>query len=190
MKKVLILLLMIGSLLMWGCAAAEESATPEEEAPAEEAAQEGEMGEEDSMRGTAQVTLAGKNITIEYGRPTLQGRDMIAQLEVGAPWRLGMNTATTLDTEAALTFGGATVDPGHYRLWAMKTSETEWVLIVSSSMEEFDEASEVARIPLTQGENAQPVEQFTIALEGTGDNSGTFTATWDTLKLSADFTAE
>ncbi|HSR68365.1 MAG TPA: DUF2911 domain-containing protein [Acidobacteriota bacterium] len=188
MKKVLLLFLLIGSLLMWGCAPG-ETADESAEEPAGEAMEEGD-DEAPPARGMAELTLDGKRIAIDYGRPALEGRDMISQLEVGAAWRMGQNEATVLDTEASLTFGDASIEPGQYRLWAMKTSAQEWVLIVSSDLENYDESNEVARIPFTVGENEAAAEQFTIELQETGANSGTLVATWDMLRLSADFTAE
>src|SRR6058998_3031197 len=75
-------------------------------------------------RGEAKATVAGKTVSIDYGRPTLQGRDMLGRAAVGTPWRMGADAPTQLTTAAELTFApGLVVAPGNYTLTATKTAE-------------------------------------------------------------------
>ena len=79
-------------------------------------------------RGEAKVTLAGKPIVVEYGRPSLKGRDMLGKAEVGQEWRMGADTATTLKTPAEPELRLDPVPPGEYVLRAKKVSDTDWAL--------------------------------------------------------------
>jgi hypothetical protein len=40
-------------------------------------------------RATSKVDIAGKFVMIEYGRPSIQGRDLLALIEPGKVWRMG-----------------------------------------------------------------------------------------------------
>jgi Protein of unknown function (DUF2911) len=79
-------------------------------------------------RGKAEVTIQGKKISIDYGRPTLQGRDMIGMAQTGTTWRLGMDEATEIESAGTLVVAGKELKPGKYSLWARKTGATSWIL--------------------------------------------------------------
>jgi len=136
-------------------------------------------------RGDAKATVSGKSVSIDYGRPSLKGRDMLAQAQVGQPWRMGADAATTLNTEADLSFGDVKVPAGEYTLTATKVDTDKWQLNV---LDKSDRKS-VADVPLTRSTVDEPIEMFTIDLEGAG-NKGTFKMTWGHTALSADFTGK
>ena len=110
-------------------------------------------------RGEAKATLAGTKLEIEYGRPSLRGRDMLAQAPVGFQWRLGSNDATRLATGSDLTFGNVVVPAGKYVLKATRTGEEAWVLNVLTGEDKL-----VADVPLIKAALTASVETFTIKL--------------------------
>ena len=57
-------------------------------------------------RGTSSVTIKGKTVSVEYGRPSLRGRttdELLGKLPAGSFWRLGSNESTTFKTDIDLT---------------------------------------------------------------------------------------
>jgi hypothetical protein len=133
-------------------------------------------------RGEAKATLAGKPIVVDYGRPSLKGRDMLGKAAVGSEWRMGADAATTLETPVSLSFGSSRVAPGKYVLRAKKVSETDWLLMLQK------DGTTAAEVPLQSSPLEKSVEMFTIDLtEEKGQ--GVFRMSWGNLALATRFTA-
>jgi hypothetical protein len=139
-------------------------------------------------RGTARATVAGKAITIDYGRPELKGRDMLAQAQVGTPWRMGADAATTLATEAILSFGSAKVPAGEYVLRATRGEGDQWTMNVHRRAAS-GAGEKVADVPLSTSKLDASVEVFTIELTGSAQK-GTLALKWGTTALGTTFSAE
>jgi hypothetical protein len=133
-------------------------------------------------RGEAKAMVAGKAVSIDYGRPSLKGRDMLSQAQVGQAWRMGADTATSLKTDADLAFGAVSVPKGEYVLTATKVAADQWHLNVLGKTDR----SKVAEIPLTTAKLDSSVEMFTIALTGEKDK-GELEMQWGTTALKAGF---
>jgi hypothetical protein len=136
-------------------------------------------------RGEAKATVSGKTVSIDYGRPSLKGRDMLAQAKIGTPWRMGADAATRLTTEADLSFGDVKVPKGEYVLTATKVAADIWQLNVLNGAD----SRKVADIPLTESKVDDNVEQFTVELHGQGDK-GQLKMVWGNTALSTAFTAK
>jgi hypothetical protein len=136
-------------------------------------------------RGEAKAMVAGKAVAIDYGRPSLKGRDMLGQAQIGQAWRLGADAATGLKTDADLAFGAVNVPKGEYVLTATKVAADQWHLNVLSKADR----TKVADIPLIPGKLDASVEMFTIALTGEKDK-GTFEMHWGTTALKTSFTGK
>ncbi len=178
------------ALLIAACGQTEQPAAEQaetDEPPATESAPA--PGE---RRGQAEAKIGGAEISIDYGRPVLEGRDMLSRLAAGQVWRLGMDRATHFNTSQDLNFGGTAVPAGEYTLFARKNSATDWTLLVNSMTgiwgTAYDGSSDIAEIPLARSQSSDQVERFTAAIEPTGDNGGELVFRWDTLVLRAAFT--
>jgi hypothetical protein len=149
------------------------------------AAPAGAQGE----RGKAELPVPPGVITIDYGRPSLKGRDMFSQLQEGAFWRMGRNEATVLTTPADLAFGGTRIGKGAYSLWLKKSGEAFQLVFNSQTGQwgtQHDPAKDVASVTMTKAPLAAPVETFTMTLTP-APKGGTLDLSWGATKLSAAF---
>jgi hypothetical protein len=136
-------------------------------------------------RGEAKATVSGKGVSVEYGRPSLKGRDMLAQAEVGRAWRMGADDATSLKTEADLAFGDVKVPAGDYILTATRVDADRWHLNVLAKADR----TKVADVPLSVSKLDANVETFTLELAGEGEK-GKFKMMWGGTALTAGFTGK
>jgi hypothetical protein len=136
-----------------------------------------------SPHESTEVTLKGKKITIEYGRPYLKGRKLGEELApYGKVWRTGADEATTLTTEVDLNIGGTKVPAGKYTLYTLP-SEGTWKLIINKQTGQwgtrYDESQDLARIDMQKTELPQKVEQFTISFDKKNDSTANLNLDWE-----------
>jgi hypothetical protein len=144
-------------------------------------------------RGKAEMKTPKGNITVDYGRPALKGRDMLSQLKEGEVWRMGMNQATTLTTPVDLMFGSTRIPAGSYSIWLKKNPGNQYDLIFNSQTGQWgtnhDASKDMAKVPTKVETASSAVETFTIDLmEASG--GGTLVLTWGTTKMLAAFTTK
>lgn len=140
-----------------------------------------------SPRDTAEATLGGERVLVDYGRPYMRGRTIMGGLvPYGQVWRTGANAATTLVTPRDLRIGGTAVPAGTYTLYTLP-GESEWQLIINRQTgqwgTEYDAAQDLARVPMRVERTPAPVEQFTITLEP-GTPTGTLRMEWENTRVS------
>src|SRR5437588_3600100 len=136
-----------------------------------------------SPHDTVEVTLKGKKITIDYGRPYLKGRKVGQELApYGKVWRTGADEATALNTEIDLNIGGAKVPAGKYTLYTLP-SEGTWKLIINKQTGQwgthYDESEDLARIDMQKAALPQTVEQFTISFDKKNENTADLNLEWE-----------
>lgn len=132
-------------------------------------------------REEVEAEVGAAKVSVEYGRPSLKGRDMLGQATEGMEWRVGADAATTLTTSADLAFGDQSLAAGSYTLKARKGSGDAWTLLL-----EADGAT--TEVPLETSALDESVELFTILVSGEGD-AGRLEMRWGTRALAAGFAA-
>jgi hypothetical protein len=161
------------------------------------------------------ATLNGKKVTVEYGRPALNGRtvdQLLSQLGPDGVWRAGENQVTTLTAATGVMIGGARIPAGKYSLYLQRPAGGgDWNLLVNSDpgialkkiyaaappdladelwprLDGYDKiaATEVARIPLRRVAPAEPMDRFLIGLAPFKDGASSITFTWGDQSWTAD----
>jgi Protein of unknown function (DUF2911) len=141
-------------------------------------------------RGQVEATIGAAHLTMDYGRPSLRGRDMLAQAVPGTVWRLGSGEATRLVTNADLILGELALPKGQYTLFANRVDEKNWRLIINEQVgqdgTEYDASMDLGSTPLVWETKDDSTEQFTaeIAKDGGG---GELRFIWGKSILKAPF---
>lgn len=143
-------------------------------------------------RESSTLVLAGKHLSISYGRPLLRGRTMFGMLVPwGEIWRTGADEATKLSTEADLRFGTLALPKGNYAVFTIP-GERDWQLVLSKTADQwgafnYDPAEDALRLPLRRDSLSAPIDRLSIALTARGEAAGTLWIAWETTMVSADF---
>ncbi|MFY9609409.1 MAG: DUF2911 domain-containing protein [Blastocatellia bacterium] len=143
-----------------------------------------------AARGKAEATIKGKAVAIDYGRPSLKGRDIFSMVQPGMVWRLGMNMSTSIETAGDLVVAGKELKAGKYSLWAKKTGADSWTLAFHPKTGVWGAPpltdGFIAELPLKTEKVADSAEQLTITL---ADNKGkaAIKIHWGTAALTGSF---
>jgi hypothetical protein len=161
-------------------------------APAQAAAtpapQQGQQQAPASPRDTVEMRIADDRIYVDYARPYMRGRTIMGGLvPYGRVWRTGANAATTLVTTRELRIGGTRVPAGTYTLYTLP-GESAWQLIINRQTgqwgTQYDQAQDLARVPMRVERTPSPVEQFTITMEPAGGNVLNLVMAWENTRAT------
>lgn len=145
-----------------------------------------------SPRDSVKATVAGAALHIDYGRPSMRGREIFGGLvPYGQVWRAGANRATHFTTSKALAFGATTVPAGTYTLHVLPISATAWKLVISKKIDiwgiPYPEGEDLARLDMTVTQLPAPIEMMEWRIEAQG-NGGSLKIRWARTEGSIAFT--
>jgi hypothetical protein len=140
-------------------------------------------------QATAKARIGDANVTIQYARPMLKGRDLNKMIQPGKLWRMGADIPTTIESDQDLDFGGTRVPRGRHILLARYIEVGKWTLIVSrQSVFQYEPSAKLAEIPMEIDATGSPVEELTINLSNQGGR-GVIEIAWGNEQLQASFAA-
>jgi Protein of unknown function (DUF2911) len=136
-----------------------------------------------SPPASATVSLDGKDITINYGAPSMRGRKIFGGLvPFDKVWRTGANEATSFVTQGDIKIGSTLVPAGNYTLYTLP-SPTRWLLIINKQTGQwgtvYDQSKDLVRIPLRSSTLAAPQEKMSISFENTHGNLTVLHIRWE-----------
>jgi hypothetical protein len=137
-------------------------------------------------------------VSITYGRPYSKdpksGEPRVIWGELvkwDKAYRLGSDEATLLLTQDPLVFGETTIPAGAYTLYLVPSATGPSKLAISTNIGKWgvpvDEKNDLARIDLTRGALIAPVDQLTISIDKTPEDSGEIKIMWEDTVFTASF---
>ena len=137
-----------------------------------------------SPPATADVTLKGKQVTINYNSPRLKDRIIGTTIvPYGKVWRTGANPATTLITATNLKIGTLDVPAGTYTIFTLPNSD-QWLLIINKQTgqwgTEYSDSKDLGRTPMQSKTLPSSQENMSIGFEHTKGGSTELHVKWGT----------
>ncbi len=148
-----------------------------------------------SPHAVSQQRVGMSDITIDYYRPSVNGREIWGALvpwgETPFPWRAGANDNTTITFSHDVKIDGKALKAGTYGLH-MAPTETSWTIIFSNNSTSwgsfsYDKSEDALRIQVTPKE-APFREQLVYGFDNVNDESAWVYMHWE--KVMVGFTAE
>ena len=147
-----------------------------------------------SPNALASQTFGITMATVQYGRPSVRGREVFGGLvPFGEVWRAGANEATTLTLSGDAMVQGAPVAAGTYALFMIPMEGDTWTVVLNEAAEqwgayEYDADKDVARADVIV-ETGRPVqEQLLMLFEEVSAEGATLVLAWDDVRVPVRIT--
>jgi hypothetical protein len=138
-------------------------------------------------RQTVEANFRGGAVRIEYGRPSLRGRDALNLIEPGQLWRLGADAPTTIEADTDLDFGGIRVPKGKHILIVRFIQPGYWSLVFSTAPAiDYAPSTRIAEIALGFEHSSDSVQELEVHLSNQKGH-GAIEIAWGAYRLSVQF---
>lgn len=145
-----------------------------------------------SPASTISQSFGFSNVTIEYNRPQLKGRDMFANLtREGEVWRTGANMSTRLTVSEDVTIEGKNLPAGKYSIYSIP-GKKEWTMIINKKIQwgtVYTKEEDFVRFTVPTKKAAEKSESFTFYFSNATEESATLGFTWENTKVEMGMVA-
>lgn len=123
-----------------------------------------------SPRRELTATIDGVSLAVNYGSPSVKGRELWGGLvPYGEVWRTGANEATTFEVDQDVNIAGKTLPAGKYGLFTIP-GESDWTLIFNKTADqwgayEYKEAEDAMRVKVNPGKSDNAYETMEFLVE-------------------------
>lgn len=142
------------------------------------------QSERKSPKQLVSQKIAGINIQIEYGQPSVKDREIFGSLvPYDKVWRTGANEATTISFDRSVKINGKPLAAGKYSFFLIPRKQEQWTLIFNNIPEQwgafkYDESEDALRL------NVSPIENdMNEKLKYSISEDGWVTMAWDTTRI-------
>ncbi len=151
-----------------------------------------------SQRQVVEQMVGFTEVTIEYGRPLMRGRQIFGALvEYDKIWRTGANRNTQLTVGQGITVGNKNLDAGTYTIFT-RPSRSEWKVYFYpydngyGVPDDFQVEKAITEITVGSFELNRSVENLTINLDNVTDKSAELVIMWENtgIAIPLDFSTE
>ncbi len=148
---------------------------------------------------TISQTVDGTNVTIEYSRPRLRGRDVVfgtRAVQWGEVWTPGANYATTLEVNNPITLSGVPVPKGKYGLWMIVAQDSSWTMLLDPVWRQFHmdhpkPSDRHIKVTVKADSSADWSEEaLTFSFPAVTARGATIAMHWHRMRVTMDYTVE
>ena len=132
-------------------------------------------------------------VTVDYGRPSVRGREVFGSMEAwGVVWRTGANACTTITLSEDAAIGGESLKAGTYGLFTIPMEKGDWTLIFSNQTDlwgagGYDPAKDALRVNVAPTKLSATHETLTIDFTGFHSNGAELFIAWADTRLAVPF---
>lgn len=142
-----------------------------------------------SPRDSAAAKIAGASVSINYGSPSVKGRQIWGKLVPYAQvWRAGANEATRFTSDKTLNIEGKTLPAGEYGFFVIPT-DGQWTIIFNKVSKqwgayEYSQKEDALRVTVTPVKQSDLQERLMYTIK-----DGQLTLIWEHLQVPIKITA-
>lgn len=147
-----------------------------------------------SPKAKAMQTVGLTDVTLEYSRPAMRGRDIFGDLvPFDKLWRTGANQNSMITFSDDVKFAGTNVEAGTYAVYT-KPGKKEWTVMLYydtgnwGNPEKWDDSKVVATATVKTTKLKNPVESWTMAINEVAMDGAHLQMMWDETLVAVPFT--